>query len=208
MKRYILYTLSGLAALSAHSQNTSGENVSPNILLIVVDDMGFSDTQPFGGEIQPPHINRLAAQGIRFTRFHTSSLSAPTRAMLLTGVDNHQNGLGIMPPLHAKNQYLQPGYEGGINLNVMTLAEVLHENNYYTCMAGKWHLGAQKENLPSERGFEQSFTMLGGGAGHFCNSFALSDSEQPVTFYLDNGKKVDKLPDNFYSTRYLSLIHI
>lgn len=202
MKRYILYTLSGLAALSAHSQNTSGENVSPNILLIVVDDMGFSDTQPFGGEIQTPHINRLAAQGIRFTRFHTSSLSAPTRAMLLTGVDNHQNGLGIMPPLHAKNQYLQPGYEGGINLNVMTLAEVLHENNYYTCMAGKWHLGAQKENLPSERGFEQSFTMLGGGAGHFCNSFALSDSEQPVTFYLDNGKKVDKLPDNFYSTRY------
>lgn len=202
MKRYILYTLSGLAALSAHSQNTSGENVSPNILLIVVDDMGFSDTQPFGGEIQTPHINRLAAQGIRFTRFHTSSLSAPTRAMLLTGVDNHQNGLGIMPPLHAKNQYLQPGYEGGINLNVMTLAEVLYENNYYTCMAGKWHLGAQKENLPSERGFEQSFTMLGGGAGHFCNSFALSDSEQPVTFYLDNGKKVDKLPDNFYSTRY------
>lgn len=202
MKRYILYTLSGLAALSAHSQNTSGKNVSPNILLIVVDDMGFSDTQPFGGEIQTPHINRLAAQGIRFTRFHTSSLSAPTRAMLLTGVDNHQNGLGIMPPLHAKNQYLQPGYEGGINLNVMTLAEVLHENNYYTCMAGKWHLGAQKENLPSERGFEESFTMLGGGAGHFCNSFALSDSEQPVTFYLDNGKKVDKLPDNFYSTRY------
>ena len=202
MKRYILYTLSGLAALSAHSQNTSGENVSPNILLIVVDDMGFSDTQPFGGEIQTPHINRLAAQGIRFTRFHTSSLSAPTRAMLLTGDDNHQNGLGIITPLHAKNQYLQPGYEGGINLNVMTLAEVLHENNYYTCMAGKWHLGAQKENLPSERGFEQSFTMLGGGAGHFCNSFALSDSEQPVTFYLDNGKKVDKLPDNFYSTRY------
>lgn len=84
----------------------------------------------------------------------------------------------------------------------MTLAEVLHENNYYTCMAGKWHLGAQKGNIPSERGFEQSFTMLGGGAGHFCHSFALSDSEQPVTFYLDNGKKVDKLPDDFYSTRY------
>lgn len=112
MKRYILYSLSGLAALSAHSQNTSNENVSPNILLIVVDDMGFSDTQPIGGEIQTPHINRLAEQGIRFTRFHTSSLSAPTRAMLLTGVDNHQNGLGIMPPLHAENQYMQPGYEG------------------------------------------------------------------------------------------------
>lgn len=202
MKRYILYSLSGLAALSAHSQNTSNENVSPNILLIVVDDMGFSDTQPFGGEIQTPHINRLAEQGIRFTRFHTSSLSAPTRAMLLTGVDNHQNGLGIMPPLHAENQYMQPGYEGGINQRVMTLAEVLHENNYYTCMAGKWHLGAQKGNIPSERGFEQIFTMLGGGAGHFCHSFALSDSEQPVTFYLDNGKKVDKLPDDFYSTRY------
>ena len=202
MKRYILYSLSSLVALSAHSQNTSNENVPPNILLIVVDDMGFSDTQPFGGEIQTPNINRLAEQGIRFTRFHTSSLSAPTRAMLLTGVDNHQNGLGTMPPLHAENQYMQPGYEGGINQRVTTLAEVLHENNYYTCMAGKWHLGTKKGNIPSERGFEQSFTMLGGGAGHFCNSFALSDSEQPVTFYLDNGKKVEKLPDDFYSTRY------
>ena len=202
MKRCILYSLSGLVTLSVYSQHTSNRDVPPNILLIVVDDMGFSDIQPFGGEIQTPHINRLAEQGIRFTRFHTSSLSAPTRAMLLTGVDNHQNGLGIMPPLHAENQYMQPGYEGGINHSVMTLAEVLHENNYYTCMAGKWHLGAQKENIPSERGFDQSFTMLGGGAGHFCNSFALSDSEQPVTFYLDNGKRVDKLPDDFYSTRY------
>lgn len=160
MKRCILYSLSGLVTLSAYSQHTSNGNVPPNILLIVVDDMGFSDIQPFGGEIQTPHINRLAEQGIRFTRFHTSSLSAPTRAMLLTGVDNHQNGLGIMPPLHAENQYMQPGYEGGINHSVMTLAEVLHENNYYTCMAGKWHLGAQKENIPSERGFDQSFTML------------------------------------------------
>src|SRR5690606_38512183 len=84
----------------------------PNVLLIVVDDMGYSDAQPFGGEIRTPRLQQLADVGLRLRNFHVSSLCAPTRSMLLSGCDNHQAGLGVMPPFHSTNQYLQPGYEG------------------------------------------------------------------------------------------------
>lgn len=91
----------------------------PNFLLIVVDDMGYSDCQPFGGEISTPHIGQLADNGVRFRHFHTSALCAPTRAMLLSGCDNHDVGLGHMPTAHATNQYMQPGYEGFLNSDVL-----------------------------------------------------------------------------------------
>ena len=84
----------------------------PSYLIIVVDDVGFSDLQPFGGEIRTPVLQGLAERGARFRKFHTSSLCAPSRAMLLSGCDNHQAGMGVMQPMHAMNQYLQPGYEG------------------------------------------------------------------------------------------------
>lgn len=202
--KFLTCAMSGISCLPGYGntlQNTkSGER--PNVLMVVVDDMGFSDLQPFGGEISTPNINALASNGTCFTRFHTSSLSAPTRAMLLTGVDNHQNGLGVMPAIHAENQYMQPGYEGYLNERVMTIAEILQQNGYYTCMTGKWHLGAQQGHTPNERGFEKSFTMLGGGASHFSLFFALGDEEKPVTFYMENGKRIDTLPDDFYSTTY------
>lgn len=194
-------SLIGMACISALGSCTRVEKEStPNILLIVADDLGFSDTQPFGGEIRTPNLNRLSDNGVRFTRFHTSSLSAPTRAMLLTGNDNHQCGLGNMPPGHCENQYMQSGYEGYLNDRAMTIAEVLKENGYYTCMAGKWHLGALDGHTPDDRGFQNSFTMLAGGACHFANVFPLSESEGPVTFYMENGKRIDKLPDDFYSS--------
>jgi arylsulfatase len=116
----------------------------PNFLLIVVDDMGYSDCEPFGGEIRTPHLMKLANNGVRFRRFYTSSLCAPTRSLLLTGVDNHLNGLGVMPPFHSMNQFMKPGYEGTLNANVATIAELLGDDGYFTCMAGKWHLGKKK----------------------------------------------------------------
>lgn len=203
MNRFNLYTcafigMAGINSLSCYSQ--TGENIHPNILLIVADDLGFSDTQPFGGEISTPNLNRLADNGVRFTRFHTSSLSAPTRAMLLTGIDNHQCGLGNMPSGHGENQYMQPGYEGYLNGRSMTIAELLRNNNYYTCMAGKWHLGALKGYTPHDKGFQHSFALLAGGACHFSNVFPLSEGERPVTFYMEDGEKIDKLPDDFYSS--------
>jgi arylsulfatase len=152
-----------------------------NILLIVVDDMGYSDCQPFGGEIRTPVLQALADEGVRFRNFHVSSLCAPTRSMLLTGCDNHQAGLGIMPPFHSTNQYLQPGYEGPLNRRVMTIAEVLKGEGYHTYMTGKWHLGAIAGYRPEDRGFDRVFSFLGGGASHFDDHRALSSGEIPHT---------------------------
>ncbi len=176
-------------------------NARPNILLIVVDDMGYSDCQPFGGEIRTPALQALADQGVRFRNFHVSSLCAPTRAMLLSGVDNHQNGLGTMPPMHATNQYLQPGYEGPLNRRVMTIAEILKGEGYRTFMAGKWHLGAIAGYRPEHRGFDSVFAFLGGGASHFDDHRALSASELAHTRYDEDGDDVtDALPEDFYSS--------
>lgn len=173
----------------------------PNFLLIVLDDMGFSDLQPFGGEIRTPVLQQLAERGLRVAGFHVSSLCAPTRSMLLSGVDNHQNGLGTMPPMHSTNQYLQPGYEGPLNKRVMTIAEVLKGEGYRTCMAGKWHLGAIEGYRPEDRGFERVFSFLGGGASHFDDSRALSSSEIPHTRYDEDGRDVtDELPADFFSS--------
>ena len=174
---------------------------NPNILLIVADDMGYSDCGAFGGEIKTPHLDSLAENGIRFSRFHTSSLSAPTRSMLLTGVDTHLNGLGCMPALHAANQYMQKGYEGYLNEQVMTLPEVLQQNGYHTYMTGKWHIGLKENTHPSDRGFEHSFTLLNGGSSHFSDAATLGSVEPPIQ-YLDEGKVVNKLPASFFSSDY------
>lgn len=175
----------------------------PNVLLIVVDDMGYSDIQPYGGEIRTPVLQALAGEGARFTGFHVSSLCAPTRSLLLTGVDNHQNGLGIMPPFHSTNQYLQPGYEGPLNRRVMTIAEVLKGGGYHTYMAGKWHLGALSGYRPENRGFDRVFSFLAGGASHFDDARPLSVSEAPHSRYDEDGRDVtDELPPGFYSSDY------
>lgn len=173
----------------------------PNFLLIVVDDMGYSDCEPFGGEIRTPNLANLADEGVRFRHFYASSLCAPTRSLLLTGVDNHLNGLGIMPPMHSTNQFMKPGYEGTLNGNVVTIAELLGDTGYYTCMSGKWHLGKNAGQRPEDRGFQRVFSFLGGGASHFSDARALAPSEQPHTVYDDDGDDVTaNLPDDFYST--------
>ena len=206
-----LFMLSSLGLTAMLSPYSIGQNKQvkehqkthpqPNILLIVADDLGFSDCGCFGGEIKTPHIDSLATSGIRFSRFHTSSLSAPTRSMLLTGVDTHLNGLGCMPALHATNQYMKKGYEGYLNEYVMTLPEVLRQNGYHTYMTGKWHLGLKENTHPSDRGFEHSFTLLNGGASHFADAADLGSIEPPVQ-YSDEGKEVKKLPDSFFSSDF------
>lgn len=174
----------------------------PNFLVVVVDDMGYSDLQPFGGEIRTPVIQALADRGARFRNFHTSSLCAPTRSMLLSGCDNHQAGLGVMQPLHAMNQYLQPGYEGYLNLSVPTMAELLGAGGYHTYMAGKWHVGITDQTRPAARGFERSYAFLGGGASHFHDARPLAASEAVQTLYVEDDRPItDELPEDFYSSR-------
>ncbi|WP_188502757.1 arylsulfatase [Pontibacter amylolyticus] len=174
----------------------------PNFLLIVVDDMGYSDCQPFGGEIRTPHIQQLADNGVCFRHFHTSALCAPTRAMLLSGCDNHHAGLGHMPTAHATNQYMQPGYEGYLNSDVLTMPEILKEAGYHTYMAGKWHLGELEDRRPHHRGFERTFSFLGGGASHFNDQRPLSEFEKPHSEYTEDGRTIETLPDDFYSSDF------
>ncbi|MCW8087838.1 arylsulfatase [Sabulicella glaciei] len=175
----------------------------PNILLIVVDDMGFSDIEPYGGEIRTPVLQALAEQGTRFRNFHVSSLCAPTRAMLLTGVDNHQAGLGTMPPFHSTNQYLQPGYEGPLNHRALTLAEILKAEGFRTYMSGKWHLGELPGYRPEDRGFERVFSFLAGGVSHFHDARPLSAAEATHSRYDEDGRDVtEELPEGFFSSDF------
>ena len=177
-----------------------GDEKRPNILLIVADDMGWSDTGAYGGEIFTPNINRLASQGYQFLNFHVGSMCAPTRSMLMTGVDNHVVGLGNMAELVADNQRGQPGYEGRLNGRAVTVATLLHDAGYHTYMAGKWHLGYTKESLPASQGFEDSFILAEGGADNYEKKSYTPKYPTPPHFF--DGLKEADLPADFYSTRY------
>ena len=122
----------------------TAEKIRPNFLLIVADDLGFTDISPFGGEIDTPNLARLAKIGQSFTDFHTAPACSPTRSMLLSGTDNHIAGVGQMAEtLRTFNEDLkdQPGYEGVLNQRVAALSEILKDEGYYTTISGKWHLG-------------------------------------------------------------------
>jgi arylsulfatase A-like enzyme len=172
----------------------------PNILLVVADDMGWTDLGSFGSEIATPNLDELAQNGVKFTDFHASVSCSPTRSMLLSGNDNHVAGLGNMGELLTENQRGQPGYEGHLNDRVASLAEVLHARGYHTYLAGKWHLGHKPGTLPSDRGFERSFSMLVGGASHWADMFGILPMDDPAKYSRD-GKLLESLPADFYSSR-------
>ena len=182
------------------SFSTANAADKPNILLIVADDLGYTDLGSYGSEINTPNIDALAKQGVRFTNFTTSVSCSPTRSMLLTGTDNHLAGLGNMGELLTPNQKGKPGYEGYLNDRVVSLAEVLRNGGYHTYMAGKWHLGHDPESLPHTRGFESTFTLLNGGASHWKDMTGLIEAETPA-HYAMNGKTIHELPEDFYSSR-------
>ena len=127
----------------------------PNFLLVMADDMGWTDIGSFGSEIETPNLDTLAQRGVKFTDFHVSVSCSPTRSMLLSGTDNHIAGLGNMGEMIAPEQRGKPGYEGYLNKRVVSLAEVLRTGGYHTCMTGKWHLGHEPEYFPHARGFER-----------------------------------------------------
>jgi arylsulfatase len=171
----------------------------PNILVIVADDLGFSDLGAFGGEIRTPNLDAIAAQGLRLTGFHAAPTCSPTRSMLMSGTDNHLAGLGSMSELLAPNQQGKPGFEGHLPADVATLADRLHGLGYVTLMSGKWHLGTTAEQQPARRGFDRSFDLAQGGGNHFGKDLASAALPKGVTYWED-GRQLATLPANFYSS--------
>ncbi|MEH3159480.1 MAG: arylsulfatase [Sphingomonas taxi] len=170
----------------------------PNILIIVADDLGYSDIGAFGGEIRTPNLDALAARGLRLTGFHSAPTCSPTRSMLLSGTDNHLAGLGNMAEMRTPNQIGQRGYEGYLPADIVTLADRLHDLGYATLMAGKWHLGVRAEDSPARHGFDQSFDLAQGGGNHY--GLDLARDGRPGTTYWENGRQLADLPQGFYSS--------
>lgn len=181
---------SGNQAIDAQPQQ-------PNVLLIVADDMGWADLGSFGSEIHTPNLDALAAKGLTMTQFRVAPTCSPTRSMLLTGLDNHPAGVGTMQYIQAPNQLGSVNYAAQLHDGVVTVAEVLASKGYSTAMAGKWHLATTPENYPHRRGFQQSFSLLQGGASHFSDRSPLHQGYQAE--YLEDGQAV-QLPDDFYSS--------
>jgi arylsulfatase A-like enzyme len=170
----------------------------PNFLVIVADDLGFSDIGAFGGEINTPNLDRLAYAGIRFTDFHSAPACSPTRAMLLTGTDHHIAGIGTMLEVAIPGFQGAPGYEGYLNDRVVALPELLRDAGYLTLMSGKWHLGHTIETSPWARGFERSFALLPAGASHYGPAAGGGFSPVP-TLYTEDDQFVT-VGDDFYSS--------
>jgi arylsulfatase len=162
----------------------------PNIVVILVDDMGFSDIGCYGSEIPTPNLDALAKGGLRFTQFYNTARCCPTRAALLTGVYSHQAGVGHM----VENKNL-PGYVGRLNDRCVTMAEVLRPAGYLTAMSGKWHVGQNQGVTPKSRGFDRSLNAAAGG-------FYFADAPRAELF-LDGEKIANddpRLPKDWYST--------
>ena len=180
----------------------------PNVLLIVTDDMGYSDFSPFGGEINTPNLQKLADEGVRITNFYTMPTCSPARSIMLTGVDNHLNGLGVMQEAIDVLSEMKPvatfflkhksGYQGSLNRNVATIAEILGQHGYQSYVTGKWHMGMKKGQWPVDRGFDKSYTLLGGGGSHSAPITPIVATDSNDFAENDHLIEVDK---DFYSTK-------
>jgi arylsulfatase len=203
VRRCALAAFSLLLLLSSAVASAEAADQRPNILLIVADDMGFADLGSFGGEIPTPNLDALAYAGTRFTDFQVAPACSPTRAMLLTGVDNHRAGFGNLAEEFSPNQKGQTGYEGFLNNSVVTVATLLRDAGYHTYLSGKWHLGLTPEVGPKSRGFERSVAQLS-GASHFADMQpSYSPDPNAVAKYLQDDVPLKELPDNFhYSSQF------
>ena len=153
----------------------------------------------FGSEIKTPNLDSLANDGVRFTNFYTHASCSPTRAMLLSGVDTHLNGLGNMDEWTAPNQRGAVGYEGYLNNRVATLPQLLKDAGYHTYMVGKWHLGKAPEQIPAARGFERDFSLLDGAGSYWDMTNFTAASPQSV--FTEDGRYLTSLPKDYYATK-------
>ena len=170
----------------------------PNIIVVLSDDMGFSDIGCYGGEIITPNLDALAAGGVRFTQFYNTARCCPTRASLLTGLYPHQAGIGHMMEDHGSEF---PGYRGNLNKSCRTIAEVLKPAGYRNYAVGKWHVtthiraNGPKHNWPLQRGFDRFYGMVSGG-GSFYDPFTLARDNRLISPFADP----EYQPETYYFT--------
>lgn len=187
LRRAILYCCCGTTLAQAADQPPR-----PNIVIILVDDMGFSDIGCYGGEIDTPNIDRLAAGGLRFTQFYNCGRCCPTRASLMTGLHPHQVGIGHMTEPPGQPLGIEGPYQGYLNDRGTTIAEVLGAADYHTLMTGKWHLGYHRQECwPLQRGFDRFYGCLSGACNYFKpgGDRGITRNNEPV-----------KTDENFYTT--------
>lgn len=184
------------AVVTAQPAASATTDERPNILFILADDLGFSDLGVYGGEIPTPNLDMLATNGMLLTDFYAGLTCSPTRAMLMSGMDNHLAGLGVMGAPSRADHVGQPGYVAYLNFRVASLADLLTDAGYNTYMAGKWHLGLEVETGPRARGFKRSFVSLD-GAAHLGGW----DWRGPQPANYRDGDDLVTVGDDFYSTR-------
>ena len=179
-----------LALLLFQSAAYAASADKPNIVVILVDDMGFSDLGCYGSEIPTPNLDALAKNGVRFTQFYNTARCCPTRASLLTGLYPHQAGVG-----HMTGKGGAPGYVGHLNDSCVTIAEALKPAGYFTAMTGKWHVGQEHGATPWGRGFDRSLNAAAGG-------FYFPEADKAKLFLNGEPIKNDdaRLPRGWYST--------
>lgn len=167
----------------------------PNIILVMVDDMGYADLGAYGSEIKTPNIDRLAGEGLRLREFYNNSICAPTRASLITGQYPHKAGVGYFDV----NLGL-PAYQGYLNKESLTFGEVLKQAGYSTFLSGKWHVGNDSSSWPLQRGFDKFYGVIGGGANYFdAEPMPLGGRQYPVVL-LENNKRIHPGGEGYYFT--------
>jgi arylsulfatase len=191
--------LVGFAALGM-SSTLALADARPNVVVLLVDDAGLMDFSAFGGEARMPNIDRLAGAGTMFTGYRTSPSCAPSRAMLLTGVDNHRTGIATIPEVVRSQDRDQPGYSMSFEPGVLTVADRLKAAGYRTYMTGKWHLGSEEGDLPNHHGFDRSFALDASGADNW-------EQKPYMPYYAtapwyEDGAAAD-LPEDFYSSKFM-----
>ncbi len=188
-------TLTAMTVLPAGAQDTR-----PNILVVLFDDLGFTGFGAYGGDAQTPNIDALAQSGTLFSRFYMSPFCGPSRAMLMTGMDNHQVGMGTLVETVTPEQSTLPSYSMVWDEDQATIATLLSDAGYQTYVAGKWGIGAKGANLPDRFGFDRSYVMDSTGGSNFDHSHYLPGF--PEVPWFEDGEPV-RLPEDFYSSRNL-----
>ena len=204
MYRFVMVSLALFVGGTAQAQDPR-----PNILLIIADDLGYADLGVYGGDIRTPNIDALAGEGILFTQFHASPLCATTRAMLLTGNNNHVAGLGRQGSFPGPVIAGLAGYENRLSDRVALLPQLLGDAGYRTYMAGKWHLGETLDSSPHAAGFQRSFAMKFGAGNHFDDT-GIRQSNGPKYFEDDTetGWPAGEYSTEFYTNKLIEYLEM